>query len=74
MTMWQLTPGVKAIISNIQSNEEMLLQRLQELGLSAGQEIECVKRLPFDGPRVYALSDCLFSLEKSMAEKIVIKV
>jgi Fe2+ transport system protein FeoA len=73
LTIWQLKPGSKAVVLAVNSEEEILIKRLSELGISKGQEIECVKKLPFGGPTVYALSDCLFSLEKSMAEKIFIK-
>lgn len=74
MTMWQLKPGTIGTVSKVESLDLILLKRLAELGISEGQEIECIKNLPFGGPKVFALSDCLFSLEKSMAEKISIKI
>lgn len=47
--------------------------RLHELGLITGQEITCLKASPFKGPRIYKVSDSIFSLAQEVANKIMIE-
>ncbi len=71
MTLWELAPGKTATIQGYSpSLEESVLLRLQDLGFSPGLAVECVRHVPFSGPRVYVVSGSVFALEKPVAQLV----
>ncbi len=73
MTIWDLPKqSVGHITGMHDSVNPNLSQRLQEMGFVEGQIVKCMKRTPFQGPLVIQVQDCIYSLEKALAEQIVI--
>jgi Fe2+ transport system protein FeoA len=52
---------------------EKITKRLFEMGLEVDQIVRCVRVPPIKGPKVFQISDSVFSLEKEIAEKIFVK-
>jgi Fe2+ transport system protein FeoA len=48
-------------------------QRLEELGFFVGRTLECLQRLPWGGPQIFKVGDCVFSLESRLAELIEVE-
>lgn len=69
--LWDLKEQTKAKIKSIENVSEVS-DRLSQLGFKPGSEVTCVKKLPFNGPRAYQVSDSVFSLDKETANKIKI--
>jgi ferrous iron transport protein A len=75
MTIWDLPKkGQGQIIGLTSSVSPSLSQRLQEMGFVEGQMIKCMKRTPFKGPMVIQVQDCIYSVDKDLAEQIRIAV
>ena len=73
MDAWQLIPDSEAIVIDHSHLETMVKQRLIDLGFRTGEKIICLKETPFSGPKVYKNSIGIFSLEKEIAEKIIVR-
>ena len=75
MTLWDLTKNASARVSGYSPAMHSSIQtRLQEMGFAIGAHIVCTKRSPFGGPLVILVQDCVYSLERSLAEGIEVKV
>ncbi|MBL7664314.1 MAG: ferrous iron transport protein A [Bacteriovoracaceae bacterium] len=71
MTLWQLNENELVIIDSIETDlKSEYLKRLNEIGFAKGEEVLCLKSLPFNGPKIYQVSDTVFSLEKELATKV----
>jgi ferrous iron transport protein A len=40
------------------------------MGFIEGQIVHCMKRTPFSGPLVIQLQDCVYSIEKDLAQQV----
>ena len=73
MSLWELrekeTGSVHSI--NTELSPETIL-RLREIGLDKGGSVTCLKQTPFGGPKLFQISDSVFSLERPVAESILI--
>lgn len=68
-----LPPGATARISGFQAElRPEVGRRLRELGFIHGIEVRCVRRAPFGGPRVYAVSGAAFALEPEVACQVLL--
>ncbi|MBT1451758.1 ferrous iron transport protein A [Glaciecola sp. XM2] len=71
MTIWDLKKRTKAEITNLTSTlPTNLSMRLAEMGFIEGQIVHCMKRTPFSGPLVIQLQDCVYSIEKDLAQQV----
>lgn len=73
MKLWHLAPQNKAVITHC--NHEIdgaYKQRLTDLGFRPGEIVECVRHLPFSGPRVYMVQSTIYALEMELAEMICV--
>ncbi len=71
--LWNLEESQSAKVEDFDGAFETQMQtRLKNLGFNNGNQIKCLKKLPFDGPRSFQVSDSVFCLEKDIAEKIKI--
>nr|WP_136251301.1 FeoA family protein [Ningiella ruwaisensis] len=71
MTIWDLPKQSRAQISGLNQNiSSDLRQRLEEMGFVEGQIVQCMKRTPFKGPLVIQLQDCIYSVDKALAEQV----
>lgn len=70
MSLWNLCAGTGGVVNEIEECSQDVLERLKEIGITVGSTITCVRDIPFGGPKLYCLSDSVFSLEKELAQKI----
>jgi ferrous iron transport protein A len=74
LTLWDAPKGVSVTISGLnRSLNQLVLNRLSEMGLDEGQAVLCLRRGPFNGPIVVAIADCVYSLEQNIASHIFIQ-
>lgn len=73
MTLWDLPPGKTAKILPYSGQlDDALAARLQDLGFAQDVVVECVRHVPFSGPRVYVVTGSVFALEKPVAQSILV--
>lgn len=73
MKLWDLPQKTKARVSGFANEISAQYRlRLDELGFARGEEITCLKRLPFNGPGVYKIGDSVFSIDREIADQILI--
>jgi ferrous iron transport protein A len=71
--MSQLPPGSTGKIRGFQAElRPEIGRRLRELGFVDGNVVRCVRRAPFGGPRVYAVSGAAFALEREVAVHVLL--
>ena len=69
----QLPPGARARIDGFGTElRPEVGRRLRELGFVDGNVVRCVRRAPFGGPRVYAVSGAAFALEMNVAAHVLL--
>lgn len=74
MTLCELSINELAQVSQITLEDQKVLTRLAELGISAGRDITCLRKTPFGGPSIFRTSDSVFSLERSLADSVEISL
>ena len=67
----QLRPGQRGRITALQGGDA-LMQRLMEMGLFEGEEIEVVRLAPLGDPLEIRLGDYFLSLRRSEAARVQI--
>lgn len=71
--LWSLPQGQKALITHLDKElTDEFRVRLEELGIHPGETVECVKSIPFGGPKVYQVGESIYSLDEQIGEKIQI--
>ena len=74
LTLWDAPKGSAVTITGLnQGLQQLVLNRLSEMGLDQGQTVICLRRSPFNGPVVVAIADCVYSLEQQIASHIFIQ-
>jgi ferrous iron transport protein A len=68
----QLVIGQRAVIESL-AGDDNVLQRLLEMGLIEGEEIEVLGLVPLGGPMEIRLRDYRLSLRRSEASRIAVK-
>lgn len=69
----QLLPGAQGRIDGFRSDlRPEVGRRLRELGFVEGNVVRCVRRAPFGGPQVYAVSGAAFALETEVAAHVLL--
>lgn len=53
--------------------DETIRLRLMDLGFTTGNLVECLRRVPLSGPRVFEIAGSVFALEKEVASLVVVK-
>ncbi len=72
-TLWDLPQNSTAFVSGFTREiSEKYRLRLDDLGFATGEKVTCIKRIPFNGPRVYKIGDGVFSIDKDVAAQILI--
>lgn len=72
MTLDQLLPGQRARVEAIHG-DDYLVQRLLEMGLLEGEEIEVLNLAPFGDPMEIRLRDYRLSLRRSEAARVTVE-
>jgi ferrous iron transport protein A len=70
-TLDQLRPGDRARVERVEG-EDALVQRLLEMGLFEGEELEVLGFAPLGDPMELRLRDYRLSLRKSEAARLVV--
>ena len=74
LTLWDAPKGSAVTITGLnQGLQQLVLNRLSEMGLDQGQTVICLHRSPFNGPVVVVIADCVYSLEQQIASHIFIQ-
>ena len=71
-TLMDLRPSEKGIVAKIDS-EGFLRQRIMEMGITEGEEIELVKVAPLGDPVELSLRGYRLSLRKADALRVIVK-
>jgi ferrous iron transport protein A len=75
MTLWDLPASGGAVLQGyIQSAPDKYRERMEELGFVIGQSVSCLRITPFGGPRVYSVGGSIYSLDRELAEQMMISV
>ncbi|PIE37398.1 MAG: ferrous iron transport protein A [Gammaproteobacteria bacterium] len=70
---WQLQPGIAATVQSFdESMQQTQRQRLTELGFGLGAVVRCVVSPRFGAPRLYRGDGAVFSMEKSIAQQVLV--
>jgi ferrous iron transport protein A len=69
----QLRAGERARIASLQG-DDVIVQRLLEMGLFEGEEVEVLGFAPFGDPMEIRLRDYRLSLRRSEAARVLIQV
>lgn len=73
MTICDVPVKQQATIARLcPSLDSAVAQRLEEMGFAENALIICIRRTPFNGPIVYQVGDCVYSLEPAIAKRIYI--
>lgn len=73
MTLWDIKAKQLALIDGIDTTLlPAVINRLLEMGITAGQSIRCLRRSPLKGPLVVQIGDCVYSLEQNIANKVAV--
>lgn len=65
--------AMKAKIAGF-SGDEMTIERLKEMGLHAGLEIQCLGQAPFRGPLLFQFGNTVLALRHEEAECTLIQI
>ena len=72
MTLSDLRPGQRGWVLELRCAPE-LKRRLEDLGLTPGQELWCLHRAPFGSPAAYEVLGAAIALRKSEAAGVVLE-
>ena len=74
-TLWQLKNGQSCIIEGFdECLDPQYKDRVSELGFRPKTKVSCLKSPSFGAPKVYQVSNSVFSLEESIASGIFISI
>ena len=74
-SLWSLQAGQQAIIDGFDEKlAENYQVRLMELGFHTGEQVACVQSPALGAPKVYRVSNTVFSLDNEVAEHITVQV
>lgn len=73
-TLWDMKENEKAFIGplSVSIKPEHAL-RLKELGFMAGEEVRCVQKTPFGGPKLFEVRDSVYGLALALAQSIFLQ-
>ncbi|RME14819.1 MAG: ferrous iron transport protein A [Bdellovibrio sp.] len=72
MTLVDLSKRQRLIVEAVKGSEE-LQERLYNLGIKKGQEVEWMRRSPWGGPIIVKIGAGLLALRKEEAECVQVK-
>ncbi|AXR08200.1 FeoA family protein [Salinimonas sediminis] len=71
MTLWDLPSKKLAVITKIHNDlYANVIERLSEMGVEEGRDVQCVRKGPLGGPVVLQLGGSIFAIEQDLASKI----
>ncbi len=74
MTLWELPKKKQARVTKLDDSMTSVLKvRLNEMGFVPGELLTCMKRTAFNGPLVIQIQDCVYTLDRQLAENIAVE-
>ena len=75
MTLWDLPSKQLARVKGVQHDICVnVKERLSEMGIHGGRDVQCVRRGPLGGPIVMQLGGSIFAIEQELASKIEVEL
>ena len=75
MTLWDLPSKQQALIIAVKESLCVnVKERLSEMGVQNGREVQCVRKGPLGGPIVMQLGGSVFAIEENLAAQIEVEV
>lgn len=72
-SLWTLERGtVACILGYGEKLDPAYRTRLAEMGFHPGEQVRCVLRPALGAPRMYRVSNTVFSLDRELAERILV--
>ncbi len=72
IALWDLAPGVQATVVGFDDGlSDNYRVRLMEFGFHPGEVVTCLLSPGFGAPKVYRVSNTVFSLDSEIAEKVL---
>ena len=73
--LWELPLHVNAVLIGFAPTLALPYRgRLQEYGFHVGEDVSCQHQPGFGAPRVYRVSNATYSLDRELAEQVLIRV
>lgn len=74
-SLWTLKAGERCeILGYDQVLPENYRTRMMEFGFHAGETVVCVQAVAFGAPKVYRVSNTIFSLDEEVADHIQVRL
>lgn len=74
-SLWSLNSGDHCeILGYDDALAEKYRIRLMEFGFHPGESVSCVRSLAFGAPKVYRVSNTIFSLDDEVAAHVLVKL
>ena len=74
-SLWSLKAGDRCeILGYDNALADNYRNRLMEFGFHPGETVSCVQSLAFGAPKVYRVSNTIFSLDEEVASHIQVRV
>ena len=71
--LWDLRPGEAAMVTGFGDGLSVAYQgRVMEFGFQPGARVQCLLNPGFGAPRVYSISNSVFSLDKEIAAAVFV--
>lgn len=71
MNLWQASEGQRVRVHDYATNlPETYKTRLIELGFHPGEEVVCLKWSLLGGPHLFAVENCIYSLDRDIATMV----
>jgi Fe2+ transport system protein FeoA len=75
LTLWSLKAGQRCeILGFDQSLAENYRTRMMEFGFHPGERVSCLQSLAFGAPKVYRVSNTIFSLDQEVASHLQVRL
>lgn len=74
LNQYDLVPGHSLEISDFQGSDDLLIERMHEMGLRIGVRLKFIRRAPFSGPFLFQLSTTLLALREEELACLKFKV
>ena len=71
-TMWDMARGEQGTVAALVGLSEAYKLRLNEIGVFIGAPVACVNQPPMSAPKVFQICDGIFSLDRDLADKVVL--
>lgn len=73
-TLWDSQPGEQVTVARLDNSlQDVVVNRLSDIGIEQDAVLLCLRRSPFDGPLVVLVADCVYTLDQQIASCIYLQ-